>query len=157
VCHGPIAAQMQATGGHGKVGSNCQGCHLDSQPGDFGPGHRSVPTCASCHTEEQTHHDPEAGTAGECTQCHTPHGSLNLRLVNEIISTPENGNRPVEFTNRDGKADGSFASVSKPGTGVCEICHTSTDFYRADGTSEEKHFETTCTVCHTHDRGFSPP
>jgi len=156
LCHEAIVTQADTTGGHGPLDSSCQVCHSDLTPGNVGPGHRSIPLCKSCHSQEKTHHDPNVGTAAECTQCHTPHGSPNLSLVNEIIATPSGGADRVDFTNRNGRADGSFASLTDPGTGVCEICHTTTEFYRADGTSEEEHFVTRCTVCHTHQRGFSP-
>jgi len=154
LCHGEIVDRMGATGGHGVVDSNCQACHENLLPGTIGPGHRSVPRCADCHLEQQTHHDPAVGTATECTQCHSPHGSPNLRLVNESISTPAGGARPVEFINRDGLADGSYASATDPGSGACEICHTTTKFYRGDG-SGQQHFVSNCIVCHGHEQGFA--
>jgi predicted CXXCH cytochrome family protein len=61
----------------------------------------------------------------------------------------------VEFTNLDGRADGSFASVSRPGTGLCEVCHTTTRYYRSDGTGEP-HFGLPCYPCHPHPLGFLP-
>ncbi len=62
---------------------------------------------------------------------------------------------PIRFDNLKGQADGSFASVSRPGTGLCEVCHTTTRFYRADGMGEP-HFTYACYSCHTHERGFLP-
>jgi trimeric autotransporter adhesin len=62
---------------------------------------------------------------------------------------------PILFTNTDGRADGSFASASRPGTGVCEVCHTTTRFYRSDGTGEP-HFTFSCNPCHPHARSFLP-
>jgi len=62
---------------------------------------------------------------------------------------------PIDFTNLDGRADGSFASASHPGTGLCEVCHTTTRFYRSDGMGEP-HFTFPCQTCHPHDRGFLP-
>jgi len=156
LCHGEIVDRMDATGGHGALDSNCPVCHTNLLPGEIGLGHRSRPRCANCHLDQRAHHDPNVGTATECLQCHTPHGSLNLRLINESISTPASGVRPVEFTNRNGRADGSYASVSEPGSGVCEICHTATDFYRGDG-SGQQHFAFTCVFCHLHTRAFAPP
>ena len=74
----------------------------------------------------------------------------------QAIVTPQGPTQPIVFTNLAGKADGSFASVSAPGSGVCEICHTSTNHYRADGTGSS-HFTTSCIPCHTHEGGFNPP
>ncbi len=62
---------------------------------------------------------------------------------------------PIVFDNLKGLADGSFASVSRPGTGVCEVCHTTTRFYRSDG-GGEPHFGFPCFTCHPHPRGFLP-
>jgi predicted CXXCH cytochrome family protein len=62
---------------------------------------------------------------------------------------------PIRFTNLAGRADGSFASASHPGTGVCEVCHTTTKFYRSDGTGEP-HFTQACYPCHPHARAFVP-
>jgi predicted CXXCH cytochrome family protein len=62
---------------------------------------------------------------------------------------------PIVFTNLRGQADGSFASLTEPGTGVCEVCHTSTTFYRSDGMGEP-HFTTACYPCHPHARSFIP-
>ena len=59
------------------------------------------------------------------------------------------------FDNLDGRKDGSFASVTRPGTGVCEVCHTTTRYYNNTGTGEP-HYEFPCYTCHTHERGFLP-
>ena len=155
-CHNEQATTMTFDGGHGRLNVTCEVCHQDLTPGEVGPGHRSVPACADCHTAEETHHDPAVGTTKECVQCHTPHGSPNLLLVQEEITTPGGETQPVEFTNLEGRADGSFASASDPGTGICEICHTTTLFYRSDGLGEP-HFAFPCTLCHLHSDGFAPP
>jgi predicted CXXCH cytochrome family protein len=154
-CHHELAVHMTATGGHHDLSVKCEFCHDDLTPGEVGPGHRSVPACAECHSEEVTHHDPAAGTAGACVVCHTPHGSPNLFLVNEQIVTPGGITRSVQLTNLLGLADGSFASVTHPGSGLCEICHTTTQFYRDDG-SGNTHFSYACFTCHPHTAGFAP-
>jgi predicted CXXCH cytochrome family protein len=154
-CHGDLAVHMTDTGGHGSLDLKCEVCHEELTPGEAGLGHRAVPQCADCHERQQTHHDPAAGAAGECTVCHTPHGSENLFLVNQLIRTPDGDTSEVEFTNLRGRLDGSFASVSQPGSGVCEICHTRTDYYRGDGTGEA-HFPFACFTCHPHAGAFAP-
>jgi predicted CXXCH cytochrome family protein len=62
---------------------------------------------------------------------------------------------PIVFENLAGRADGSFASASHPGTGICEVCHTTTRFYTSDGMGQP-HFTTACYPCHPHTRGFLP-
>jgi hypothetical protein len=87
--------------------------------------------------------------------CHTPHGSPNLLLVRRTIETPSGNRATVELTNLGGLRDGGLASVTNPGTGVCETCHTETRYYRSDGTGEP-HFEFPCYTCHPHTTGFAP-
>ena len=136
----------------GHADKTCDTCHAEVSPTP-GPGHRAVEACQTCHAEPQTH--APGGMALPCTQCHDPHGSRNIDLVHEIITTPSGANRPIEFNNFLGLADGSFASPSAPGTGVCEICHTTTRHYRADGTGQP-HFTFSCLGCHRHNDGFMP-
>jgi predicted CXXCH cytochrome family protein len=62
---------------------------------------------------------------------------------------------PIVFTNLMGRADGSFASATDPGTGICEVCHTSTKFYTSNGMGEP-HFTVACYPCHPHARSFLP-
>jgi hypothetical protein len=52
-------------------------------------------------------------------------------------------------------AEGGLVSASAPGTGLCEVCHTRTQFYRADG-GGAPHYATPCGVCHPHAAGFAP-
>jgi predicted CXXCH cytochrome family protein len=156
-CHDEVAAPMYAVGGHGGFGVNCETCHNENvTPGVVGPNHRSVPACADCHTVQKPHMDPAAGTPQQCLQCHDPHGSPNLRLIREAITTPEGNTAPIEFTNRLGRADGSFASATDPGTGVCETCHTATLHYNNTGTAVP-HQIITCPECHLHSAAFAPP
>ena len=78
--------------------------------------------------------------------------------TNALCGTPtQTGGCAAEvvFDNLDGRADGSFASASRPGSGLCESCHTTTRHYRSDGTGEP-HFDLPCYPCHTHPRGFLP-
>lgn len=156
VCHSDVANRMFDNGGHGSLRIKCERCHEQLLDIDAGPGHRSIPACADCHGKQMTHQDPEAGTKEECLVCHTPHGSPNLFLVRQRIITPDGTAAPIEFTNVEGLADGGFASVSDPGTGLCEVCHSTTRFYPNDGMGEE-HFPFTCFTCHTHAAGFAPP
>lgn len=152
ICHGAEAALFSKPSLHSQE-LQCTACHAQADPTP-GPGHETIPACAECHADTETH--APAGYAFPCTQCHDPHGTDNTQLVLDAIMVPQGGSRPITFDNLAGRADGSFASASQLGTGVCEICHTGTRFYRADGTGDP-HFTFSCLPCHTHAGGFDPP
>lgn len=154
-CHNSVTDQA-LTHTHGSIAVECLTCHADQQPDSFGPMHRQIALCSDCHgTQRRTHHDPAAGTRFECSSCHDPHGSANLLLIRELILLPSGTRRPVTFTNLMGLGDGGLASVSMPGSGLCETCHTTTRYFRGDG-SGAVHFPYPCFTCHPHDLGFSP-
>ena len=150
LCHQDEAAKHAMPSGH--ANQACTTCHAELDPTP-GPGHRAIEACQTCHPATQSH--APGGMALPCVQCHDPHGSQNIKLVLETITTPSGTDKPIVFNNLTGLADGSFASASAPGTGVCEICHTTTRHYRADGTGSP-HFTFSCLGCHRHDDGFMP-
>lgn len=153
VCHAGEATRFAKPSRHSEAFA-CSGCHAEVTPPP-GPGHRSTPACETCHSGPQTH--APAGTPPfPCVHCHDPHGTDNTHLVLDTVATPQGTLRPIRFDNLLGRADGGFASASAPGTGICEICHTQTRFYRADGTGEP-HFTVSCLPCHLHSAGFAPP
>lgn len=152
ICHADEAARFEEASRHSSL-FVCTNCHTDTGTTP-GPGHETVPSCGQCHSTIETH-APAGRPPFPCTQCHNPHGTTNIKLVLEAIVTPQGPTQPVVFTSLAGKADGSFASVSAPGTGVCEICHTTTNHYRADG-GGSSHLTSTCTDCHSHSDGFRP-
>lgn len=154
-CHNDVTGQaLEHT--HGTIEIDCARCHDNLQPGAFGPQHQRITPCVDCHgSQRQTHQDPDAGGARECGVCHDPHGSSNLYLVADFVLTPSGSRRPVTFTVLKGLEDGGLASVSQPGSGLCETCHSSTRYFRADG-SGEPHFGFPCFTCHPHELGFSP-
>lgn len=154
-CHADVGDQLYFNRGHGGFDVKCEACHADLQPNDPGPGHRAIAVCADCHTMQVTHADAAAGTADECKSCHDPHGSANLVLLRPSIETPGGDTAVLQLTNLGGLRDGGFASVSDPGSGVCETCHTTTRYYRSDG-SGEPHFEFPCFTCHPHADSFAP-
>jgi hypothetical protein len=73
----------------------------------------------------------------------------------DVLRASDGSDHPLRFAALTGRADGSYASATAPGTGLCEVCHTATSFYRADGTGAA-HYESNCGVCHPHTRGFLP-
>jgi predicted CXXCH cytochrome family protein len=155
VCHADQAARLAKTSlHHAEFSGRCSTCHAEARP-EPGPGHRATSACADCHAEARVATHVPVGTAIPCTQCHEPHGSDNARLVREVVHTSQGADQPVRFTGPDARVDGGFASASGPGTGLCEVCHTRTQFYRADG-GGAAHYTEACALCHPHERGFAP-
>ena len=152
ICHADEAARFTKPSGH-SANFQCGGCHAEISPTP-GQGHRAIEACQACHPDNATH-APTGPPGLPCTQCHDPHGTDNINLVLDVLTTTAGTKVPIRFDNYDGRADASFASASAPGTGVCEVCHTTTRFYRADGTGEP-HFTFSCLPCHLHAAGFAP-
>jgi hypothetical protein len=153
-CH-PAEEALLAKGNlhHDKFQGRCSSCHAAVRP-EPGPGHRAISACTDCHSETRVAtHAPGVGIP--CAQCHEPHGTDNIRLVRDVIHIVQGTDRPLQFTSLAGRADGSFASASTPGAGLCEVCHTATQFYRADAAGAP-HFTITCLQCHSHAAGFLP-
>jgi hypothetical protein len=152
ICHADQATRFARPSAH-SARFACSGCHAEISPTP-GPDHRAIEACQSCHADNATH--APAGPPGlPCTQCHDPHGTGNTNLVLDVLTTTGGAQVPIRFDNLDGRVDGSFASASAPGTGICEVCHTTTRFYRADGTGDP-HFTFSCLPCHLHAQGFRP-
>jgi predicted CXXCH cytochrome family protein len=152
ICHSDEATRFTKPSGH-SANFTCGGCHAEVSPTP-GTGHRAVEACQTCHPDNATH-APNGPPGLPCTQCHDPHGTGNLNLVLDMLTTTLGTQVPIHFDNLNGLADGSFASASAPGTGVCEVCHTTTGHYRADGTGSP-HYTFSCLPCHLHTSGFEP-
>jgi hypothetical protein len=150
LCHAAEGARFAKPSEHAARFA-CSDCHADAgtPPGE---GHRTTQACADCH-ENGTH--APGGDALACSRCHEPHGTDNADLVVDTLATSQGPLVPIRFDNLDGRADGSFASASQPGTGICEVCHTTTAYYRADGTGAA-HYDLSCLPCHRHAEGFAP-
>jgi predicted CXXCH cytochrome family protein len=152
ICHTDEAARHAKPSKHTDLA--CSTCHAEVSPTP-GKGHRAAETCESCHETPATH-APAGHGALPCTQCHDPHGSGNTQLVRDTLTTTGGADVPIHFDNLLGRVDGSFASATAPGTGICEVCHTQTSFYRSDGTGDS-HCAFSCLPCHGHGGGFEPP
>ena len=155
-CHPVIAAAWVNSSSHKDLYS-CTYCHeeVKSNPGS---GHRASPACDDCHSEG-THlprfQDPDQPyRLITCLTCHNPHGSTNIFQINERVLVGAGDMNDVAFDNFNGLAVGSFAQPGDlAGTGLCEGCHTTTQFYNRYGV-DNAHFTSDCTQCHSHANGF---
>jgi predicted CXXCH cytochrome family protein len=155
ICHADEAARLaKGNRHHDRFAGRCSSCHAEATA-EPGPGHRASSDCADCHAPRRVARHVPPNMPVSCTQCHEPHGTDNIRLIRDAILTPRGVEEPVRLATLAGRADGGLASASAPGTGLCEICHTRTRFYRADG-GAAAHFTTACGRCHPHAAGFLP-
>ncbi len=113
----------------------------------------------------------------QCSTCHTVHWgrTTNVRLIREIIETPNSGAKRVYFTFDDVEGNtnpgdrpedfpdhlGYLGDRSGPENapyddGICEVCHTRTAHHRNDTSGgDHTHYAAyRCVVCHRHSQGF---
>ncbi|MCP4251157.1 MAG: hypothetical protein GY778_29315 [bacterium] len=137
----------------------CATCHNQHNNEDGTPYLR-VPAnvlCQDCHADHVIH-TPSGAWQPTCLDCHTPHDpdDHNLSLVRASVDSRTLGvDKAVVFTARTGPNsfdDGDPAAND----GICQICHTATDYHMHDGTGVPHNDGTDCTSCHPHDAGFMP-
>jgi predicted CxxxxCH...CXXCH cytochrome family protein len=112
--------------------------------------------CGDCHAVKSHSSEATSSRHGSwsmtCRDCHAPHGTRNVWLVNEQITPPAldapQSPREVVF---HGKADRARGDNK----GVCQVCHTRTAFYRQDGTGASHETGNDCKKCHNHTEGLA--
>lgn len=153
-----------ATSGHGRagIGQSCVACHdknsvhingtlgasLEDKrllPGLIGSNNTE---CNFCHADSgkvtqnlniKTH--MTSGLGSLCADCHNAHGTApNTMMVNKTI----NGTA-VSFTGNN-----TFANAGR--NGVCQVCHTTTQYFTKAGQPQTTHVDSTdnCLTCHAH-------
>jgi predicted CxxxxCH...CXXCH cytochrome family protein len=112
----------------------------------------------------------ESGLELNCFECHDVHGTTNIFMVNSgnpdsgltAPRTVDGASNLIDFLFfRSNPPDGSVAFTANSagsdfataGAGdknkICQTCHRNTGHYQND--SDDGHFTSTCTDCHTHD------
>lgn len=149
-CHAAVVgdAWAQTNNSHHAL-LDCDACHHIGEdiPHATTP---ELPTCDGCHSEVAHQGLP-------CTSCHNPHGSANAFLIRTQVMTPDGDVVDIHLTASEGATPDGLARYgvegSTPGTGLCEVCHTTTIVARADGAGVP-HTPDYCTDCHNHQQGF---
>jgi predicted CxxxxCH...CXXCH cytochrome family protein len=126
--------------------------------------------CADCHAMKP-HSSAELGSRWGswwvgCRQCHQPHGTPNVSLVAKTVTPPAVAGasvpREVAFSKTTGysavgglqnPAEASFAN--QDGSGICQVCHTRTAYFRNDGTGTDHNAGSDCASCHAHKDGLA--
>ncbi len=87
------------------------------------------------------------------------YGMLVKEVVSALAVDPDT-DEPLtaDFHGPHTFADDESGSGTDPTpTGICQVCHTQTKHWRADGTLADNHFSgQDCTQCHDHRKGFKP-
>ncbi len=156
--------------------SECMSCHeFDSTgygilPAPTGAAQEAM--CKTCHSlggeaagmRDIANHVVNGGaTVIACSSCHDPHvpntsidphpggqTAENLKLIRNAVKYVNGALLPAVFQ----QSPAHFAFDSTPYIGICQTCHTQTDYHRNDGTGISHEAGTQCTNCHTHINGF---
>ena len=125
-CHVAAVQDFKKTSSHPLLDSelNCLSCHDFSGDADMSFGHGGNAKCYACHSEQSGpfmfEHEATSSFSpegGDCTSCHSPHGSANDRLLTEPddrLCRQCHGLPPLHRTQHEGLAM-NFA---------CMDCHT---------------------------------
>ena len=157
----PYKANFASTG-HGQFAASnqCTACHDPNSAhitGALGTTARLSLTndngqCSSCHNgataRTMSSHVLDKNAAPSpslCKACHDVHGTSNLHMIRTVI----NGTA-VTFTNMSS----GFIKTVAPFNGLCQVCHTLTNHYRA-GAAETGHPTKNCLTCHSHTGAFA--
>ncbi|MDY6951897.1 MAG: Ig-like domain-containing protein [Thermodesulfobacteriota bacterium] len=102
----------------------------------YGQIHPGVNDCSVCHYSGT----PGSTEASDCTD------SANLKMVREEIETPNSGPKTVVFLSRPE----DFVHGAPDYEGICEVCHTETQFHDNDGDGTDHFNDSDCMTCHPH-------
>lgn len=112
--------------------------------------------CRACHTRHKSH-DAAGDWQPGCLECHDVHDgdNDNVALIAQTVA-----GSPVSFVDGRDACNGEWDLIHglcRPPTydGICETCHTATDFHRNNGLGDHQHHaDVRCTICHPHSTGF---
>ncbi len=136
----------------------CLSCHGDAGPATVDRDGVQVTVPKSGRNDAGNtfvaHNGAKHSAPTNCWDCHNHEGeaSLNFKMIQSVMPTPASGDRSVVFTAWSGV--NSFADGDATYDGVCEVCHTATDYHNNIGPPGTHNFTDDCTDCHLHGSGF---
>jgi len=151
------AGKVECTTCHGVHGADSGGANGGAGDGMLLRGPNDGTFCQVCHSEH-SNHTPGGPWQPTCTDCHDLHDpdNTNLSLIAAVLRNQTLGvDKPVVFTARTGANsfdDGDPAAND----GICQVCHTATNYHKQDGSGVSHNDGTDCTSCHPHSAGFMP-
>ena len=90
-------------------------------------------------------------------------GLIYGQLVKQTINTPDGQARTVKFFDPNiPNSVGGFTDPATPAQGICQVCHTTTRYWRNNGQNADPDTgllhnpSILCTSCHLADTGFKP-
>ncbi|MFC1531418.1 hypothetical protein ACFL5T_04165 [Gemmatimonadota bacterium] len=137
----------------------CISCHGEAGPATVDRDGVQVAVPKSGRNDDGNtfvaHNGSKHTAATNCWDCHNHEGeaSLNFKMVQAIMPTPSSGDKDVVLTAWTGT--NSFADGDATYDGVCEVCHTATDYHKNIGPPGSHNFTDDCTACHLHGSGFA--
>jgi hypothetical protein len=122
-------------------------------------------TCTDCHGAHSYRYNWQGGLNANLIgrdYWDWPFSAPSYVGLNTIINTPNSGLMNVVFESRGTDVGdtlyNSFADADDDGDGtydgICEVCHTQTDYHLNDGTGTAHNAGRTCTTCHKHLQNF---
>jgi hypothetical protein len=144
----------------------CGSCHVPfgTAPVPVPDNWTSFNVCWSCHEESgiapwMNIHLSGSDTVAWCKDCHNPHQHQDVFpqwYIRDNINTPSNGGRALLFSNSTDFIHGATGGA-QPYDGICETCHTQTNYHRNNASGDHNHFaDQSCVSCHSHENGFLP-
>ncbi len=143
-------------------GVDCLACHNLHDGGLIPTGLDLLIACQACHNptgqaaamSDIGLHTTRNGTI-DCGKCHNPHRAE--------VSNADNIRPFLRYATASTQCDYPDTTPRKyiEGVtlfnGVCEVCHTQTDYHRNSASADHLHnSDMACTDCHTHSSGFMP-
>jgi len=97
----------------------------------------------------ETHLGADSVRCGVCHSAHYHQPQFERYFIRN--ENPMGNSNPMAFNHAT-----DFVHGAPNYDGICEICHTQTDYYRANGKGLEHNTGSNCISCHTHENGFMP-
>jgi hypothetical protein len=166
-------------------GIDCVECHFNNDPGAHGSfalpqGADQETVCRTCHSDLNPgsakqdfalHTGPKYSASVDCGSCHDVHNQLDFTTEDTHSGGVTTNNvewirpnvtkyrasalEPALFQANTGFF--AFNQSSPPWNGICQTCHTGTDWHRNDTSGSNDHgheISNVCTDCHLHKDGF---